>query len=152
MCPSMAATSSTSYCVMKDNDQPARPARAVRPTLRHSGHKQPEIRCSTQGSQRAGMRAAQRAARRVAGSNPNTSSSQARCSPPFKGRVLLPHPLPLQDTLPLVAGAPPRVPPTCARSLQQALAGHSSRPSQLWVCPALCWPRLSPAAAALFHS
>lgn len=33
MCPSIAATSSTSYCVMKDRDQPARPARAVRPTL-----------------------------------------------------------------------------------------------------------------------
>jgi hypothetical protein len=34
MWPSMALTSSTSYCVMNDTAQPARPARAVRPTLR----------------------------------------------------------------------------------------------------------------------
>jgi hypothetical protein len=33
MCPSIAATSSTSYCVTNDSAQPGRPARAVRPTL-----------------------------------------------------------------------------------------------------------------------
>eukprot|EP00879_Flechtneria_rotunda_P027742 GHRR01029732.1.p1 GENE.GHRR01029732.1~~GHRR01029732.1.p1 ORF type:complete len:140 (-),score=11.41 GHRR01029732.1:185-604(-) len=35
--PSMALTSCTSYCVMKDTAQPERPARAVRPTLHTAG-------------------------------------------------------------------------------------------------------------------